>query len=260
MDIAPCLYQAVQPRAAKVTTVDQALHDRAWVKQITGAITVQVLLDFLLIWDKVRRIVLQADIDDTPLWKWTANQQFTTASAYRAFFLGQHEILGARILQKTRAPPKCKFFVWLALHDKCWTAARRRRHNLQNDDACALCGQESETISHILLTCVFSRVIWFNILQSVGLQLLSPTPNQLAEFQEWWSSSRKRIQTADRKSFDTLVVLVAWSLWLERNARTFGRQSRNTAQLIQDINQEGNNWSQAHFMPSLLLGRQLGVM
>ena len=68
---------------------------------------------------------------------------------------------GAKLLRRTRAPAKCKFFIWLVLHDRCWTAARRKRHGLQDDDACALCTQSSETVDHLLLTCPFSREVWF---------------------------------------------------------------------------------------------------
>jgi len=84
-------------------------------------------------------------------------QCFSTASAYRAFFIGQTEIRGARCLKKARAPGKCKFFIWLVLHGRCWTAERRKRHNLQDDDTCILCSQESESITHLLLNCSFAR-------------------------------------------------------------------------------------------------------
>jgi hypothetical protein len=65
------------------------------------------------------------------MWRLKPSLWFTTASAYRAFFIGQHPIPGAKLLRKTRAPGRCKFFVWLVLHDRCWTAARRKRPNLQ---------------------------------------------------------------------------------------------------------------------------------
>jgi hypothetical protein len=32
-----------------------------------------------------------------------------------------------------RASPKVRFFFWLALHGRCWTANRRMRHGLQDD-------------------------------------------------------------------------------------------------------------------------------
>ena len=55
-DLAPCLFQAVGKRIIKCRTVAQGLSNNAWVKDISGALTVQVILDFLLIWDIVRSV------------------------------------------------------------------------------------------------------------------------------------------------------------------------------------------------------------
>lgn len=138
-DLAPCLFDAVGQHARRCRTVAAGCSQRAWVQDITGALTVQVILDYLSVWDLVESTSLQPNTPDRFLWKWTADHVFTTASAYRAFFVGQYSIAGAKTLCKTRAPGKCKFFGWLAIHDRCWTAERRKRHNLQQDDTCVLC-------------------------------------------------------------------------------------------------------------------------
>jgi hypothetical protein len=52
-EIAPNLLKAVQKRTAKRRTVAQALHNRSWVQDIKGVRTVEVFLDYLLIWDLV---------------------------------------------------------------------------------------------------------------------------------------------------------------------------------------------------------------
>jgi len=65
----------------------------------------------------INQVVVE-QAEDRFIWKWTADHCFTTASAYRAFFVGQHPIPGAKMLRKTRAPGRCKFFIWLALHDR----------------------------------------------------------------------------------------------------------------------------------------------
>ena len=62
--------------------------------------------------------------------------------------------MGAKELWKTKAPARVKFFFWLALHQRLWTADRRKRHGLQDDDTCILCGQETETCDHLLAGCV----------------------------------------------------------------------------------------------------------
>lgn len=249
-ELAPCLLQAVGPQIRKSRTVHDALQDQGkkWVRDITGALTVQVILDYLYVWDQVRPRTLNLEVADKPWWRWTTNGQFSSASAYRAYFVGQQATPGAKILTKTRAPAKCKFFVWLALHDRCWTAARRKRHNLQDDDSCILCGQEPETIYHLLIGCSFSREVWFSILQLFGAGSMLPMAHSLAD---WWAYARKRIQKDDRKAFDTTVILVVWCLWLERNARTFNRSSRTAAQLESWIREEANVWAQARYKSML---------
>ena len=151
------------PRIQKARTVADGLQNDRWIRDISGALTVQVLLDYLLIWDLTRDVTLRPGVTDRLLWKWTSDQTFSTALAYRSFFIGQYSIPGAKILAKTRAPGKCKFFGWLAIHDRCWTAARRKRHGLQNDDNCALCCQNSETVTHlgVCLGPVWLRVVKF---------------------------------------------------------------------------------------------------
>lgn len=88
-EIAPCLNQAV---GRKRRTVYEDLQDRRWVKYITGALTVQVLLDYLNIWERMRSITLDDSVQDKVLWKWTGDHCFSTASAYRAFFIWQYAI------------------------------------------------------------------------------------------------------------------------------------------------------------------------
>jgi hypothetical protein len=44
--------------------------------------------------------------------------------------------------------------------------------------------------------------------------------------ERWWTEARKRLRREDRRNFDTLVLLVAWTLWKQRNARVFGNIER----------------------------------
>ena len=159
IDLAPCLVDVVCGRIKKKRTVAQALQNKQWISDITGALTVQVLLEYLQVWDRLQGVRLQENQPDKICWKWTSDKMFSTSSAYLAFFIGQHPIEGARILRKTRAPVKCKFFIWLVLHERCWTAARRKKHGLQDDDTCVLCDQPPETIDHLLISCPFSREV-----------------------------------------------------------------------------------------------------
>jgi hypothetical protein len=134
-------------------------------------------------------VQLVATVEDRFIWKWTASQQYSAASAYRAFFHGQCGLPGARTLAKTRAPACCKFFIWLSLLDRCWTSARLQCHNLQNSGPRILCCQADELMSHLLLQCAFSREVWFRILRVGGFQYLAPMPDE--QWPDWWLRRRK---------------------------------------------------------------------
>ena len=246
-ELAPALLAAVRPRVQQHRTVAQGLLNRAWVRDITGALTVQVIVEYLQIWNLVENQVVVEQAEDRFIWKWTADHCFTTASAYRAFFVGQHPIPGAKMLRKTRAPGRCKFFVWLALHDRCWTAARRKRHNLQDNDTCGACLQLPETISHILIGCIYAREVWSTLFRRWHWLGLSAGLSDDREFYDWWNWSRKQVPGLNRKAFDTLVVLTFWMLWKERNNRIFQNSNLQASDLVLRIFDEAKSWAYAGF-------------
>jgi len=244
--IALCLSKAVGSRAKKEHSVAEALTNNRWTMDISGALTMQVILEYLLIWDSLRDEHLNDSLEDRVCWVWTPDKTFSTSSAYRAFYVGQYQVNGAKVLHKTRAPGKCKFLVWLALHDRCWTAERRKCHGLQDDDACILCNQEPESIDHLLLLCPFSREIWFRVLSWFSWGEVAPD-SQAFNLAVWWAAARKRIPRDTRKGFDSIVVLVSWLLWKERNNRTFDRRARTTQEMQVAVIDEAVMWIQAGF-------------
>jgi hypothetical protein len=246
-ELALALLAAVRPRAQQQRTVAKGLSNRAWVRDTTRALTVQVIVEYMQIWNLVENQVTDDLAEDRFIWKRTTDHCFTTASAYRAFFIGQHPIPGAKLLRKTRAPGRCKFFVWLVLHDRRWTAARRKRHNLQDDDSCGACLQLPETISHILVGCVFAREVWSNLLRRWNWLRLAASLSPFLEFTDWWMWSRKQVHGDDRKAFDTLVVLVVWLLWKERNNRIFQNTNLLASDLVLRVLEEGKAWAYAGF-------------
>lgn len=132
---------------------------------------------------------------------------------------------------------------WLLIYGRCWTSDRLQRQNLQNQGPCSLCSQSSETIEHLFFDCVYSKEVWFRILRRSGLQQLAPTGS--VRLPEWWLPNRKLIQRDTRKGFDSLVILVLWSIWKERNNRVFNRASLLPATLAQLIIDEGRMWCMA---------------
>jgi hypothetical protein len=94
---------------------------------------------------------------------------------------------------------------------------------------CPLCDQEEETIDHLLLSCVFSRQIWFYVLEKFGLQAR-------------WDQVSRRILVQVSKGLNSIVILVAWSLWNHRNLCVFDGVQPNISKLLSNIKDEQHVW------------------
>jgi hypothetical protein len=82
-DIAPSLLDFVNRRSIESTTVAAGLQGRAWVRQITGGITMPVTREYLKLWDQVMQVQL-SNGEDRLIWRWTADRKYSSKSAYRA--------------------------------------------------------------------------------------------------------------------------------------------------------------------------------
>jgi hypothetical protein len=75
----------------------------------------------------------------------------------------------------------------------------------------------------------------------------NPTTQRDDAFQSWWLRARALIHKTDRRQFDTLVLLTAWSLWKQRNARVFVNLGAycSPVQLADRIKEEFELWTAA---------------
>jgi hypothetical protein len=138
-DLVPRLFQLVPKRVANKRTVVDALTDSKWVQDLHGHLTESVLHDFLLLSELVANVSTQSGHLDKHFWRLSASGQYSTKSAYDTSFQGS-AIFGAYdCIWKTWTPPKCAFFLWLAIHKCCWTVDRLARRNLPHPSLCLLC-------------------------------------------------------------------------------------------------------------------------
>ena len=135
-------------------------------------------------------------MSDKHIWRLSASGLYTAKSAYDALFVGAISFAPYERIWKSWAPPKCRFFMWLAAHNLCWTA-----------DRCLLCDQE-ENIQHLLIGCVFARKFWFELLQFFVLATLAPQPDE-PSFDAWWDRSASMVSGDMRKGLKSLIILGA---------------------------------------------------
>jgi hypothetical protein len=128
--LAPRLHVGIPKRKAKSRTVQEALNDHAWVSDFAGALSVGVMMEYLQLWDLLQEVVLQPEVEDTHFWRLSPTCQYSAKSAYEALFLRATNFSPWDRIWKTWAPPKCRFFMWLVAHKRCWTADRLARRGL----------------------------------------------------------------------------------------------------------------------------------
>ena len=105
----PALYQVVAARRRGALVCD-ALPGNAWVRHITGAHTVQVINEFMFVWQQVRRFLPLQGTPDVFRWRLTPDGAYSSTSVYGAMFFGASRTLGAREIWKTSAPPRVRAF------------------------------------------------------------------------------------------------------------------------------------------------------
>jgi hypothetical protein len=74
----------------------------------------------------------------------------------------------------------------------------------------------------------------------VRLQHLVPLDDSCLS--ERWQNTRTAILKPFKRSFDSLVLLVSWKVWKERNQRTFDSITRTLAQLFTLILEDADAW------------------
>jgi hypothetical protein len=172
----------------------------------------------------------------------SASGQFSTKLAYRTLLQGVTYFEPAERVWKSWAPSKCKFFMWLVEHNRCWTSDKLAKRGMDHPERCPLCDQHEETINHLLTACVFARQVWTGLLQAVGLQELVPQQNDTV-FEDWWRHSSQQVEGQARKGFNSLVILGAWVIWKHRNQCVFCGTHPSVPTVLQVARDEAMLWT-----------------
>jgi len=111
--------------------------DHRWVQDISGGSGI-ALYDFLDVWDLDTIVQLHPNAEDNHRWRFTESNQYSAKSAYVAFFNGAVNFEPWEFIWKSWVPKKYQFFLWLAAHDRCWTADTLARRGLPHPNQCPL--------------------------------------------------------------------------------------------------------------------------
>ena len=131
-DIAPLCYRLAY---RKNFSVAKAMQQNNWMRGIQRMSSDQELGQFVSLWRRLTSVQLNP-LDDDITWKFSADGNHSAKSAYACQFLGSYPDLRWRQLWKAKTEPKCRFFVWLLLQRKLWTADTIIRRGGKTDLHC----------------------------------------------------------------------------------------------------------------------------
>ena len=177
-ELAPILYKTVPRRTRATRTVSKALADHTWALEIVPDLTATMLRQFLGLWQRVDRFNIPLTENDSFKWAWEKDGKFSARSVYAARFSGLQVAPMADFTWKSRAPLHKCFFTWLAIKNRCWTSDRLARRGLSHQSSCPLCSQHEETMTHIMIGCVFAREVWAKLCLAMGQPDRTPTTKE----------------------------------------------------------------------------------
>jgi hypothetical protein len=244
MDIAPSIFKITK---RKDCTVREAITDNFWISQIkfTEGITPSHIHEFVTLWEKLNGIILDQHTPDRITWKFTNNGSFSTSSAYKMQFEGRTTTPLLKTVWKIWATPKCKFFAWLIIHNRVWTADRLQRRGWPNCGLCPLCNRVQESTAHLFFQCRFSLAVWNSVKAKIGLLDITTTDwVHMVSVKEWWSKLTLA-RSPNRKGLASLLMIVSWELWKERNSRVFRNVSAPSTIVVGKIMDEARMWASA---------------
>lgn len=228
----------------KNRSVKEAMANNRWIADIDHNMTQEIIAEFVALWERLDSIVLSEDQEDRIVWLHTADGQYSAQSAYIMQFEGTTRCPTADLTWKTKAPPKCRFFCWLLLQNRVWTAARLQLREWPNEYFCQLCLRNLETASHLFIECPVARTIWERIALWSHAPCLSPENwTTTTSLRDWFLQLASHALANTAEGVKSMIMLVAWEIWRERNRRIFSNESRTVPRLLQAIWDEAELWA-----------------
>lgn len=165
------------------------------------------LAQYLQVWDMAHDTQLSPTTLDKLQWKLTDDQRFSVRSAYGLFFMANVRFACNKPIWKSKAPSRCKFFMWLVVHQRCLTADNLIRRGWPSNDCCPLCMTEQECCTHLFVHCRYTQHLWRCFKRFTGDNFITPDASH-GSTEDWWLKARSRVPKLVRRNFDTVIILI----------------------------------------------------
>ena len=134
-----------------------------------------------------------------------------------------------------KTPQKIKHFAWKASWDILASKSSLAQRKIISDGTCDLCGQEQETVCHLLWTCDHAKEVWKNSKFALPFEILSHWSflDVVANLQRCGQSRPGQLEQ---------FIMVCWGIWKNRNELRMGGKGkvgrtvvRNAMHLVEEF-------------------------
>ncbi|KAK1691967.1 hypothetical protein QYE76_008664 [Lolium multiflorum] len=209
---------ALQVGDKKKSDSEGGFDNDRWMRGLRRINSEEQMDQFVQLWSHIQSITL-SHVRDKISWNLTADGSYSASSAYAIQFCARVPMPELNKVWSIRVQGKVKFFFWLLLQNRVWTADRLCARGWPHDDNCSLCDQEMESAYHLAFRCPFAREVW--------LQFHGDFPDMVqrafdaTDVCSWWDISRQCGTKDQRMRELPLAIYVIWHIWKERGRRIF---------------------------------------
>jgi hypothetical protein len=105
------LFAVIPPARRKKCTVKEAFTNHDWVADIQGALTLDIITEYIQLWNLVHGFQLQPEVHDSHYWRLSSSGQYSAKSGYESLFMGATLFKPCDRIWKTWTPPKSRIFL-----------------------------------------------------------------------------------------------------------------------------------------------------
>uniref|UniRef100_A0A2N9GZQ1 Reverse transcriptase domain-containing protein n=1 Tax=Fagus sylvatica TaxID=28930 RepID=A0A2N9GZQ1_FAGSY len=179
-------------------------------------------------------------VDDGLWWTLKTTGMFDVRSYYCSLRESPDIAFPWKCIWRTKAPRRACFFVWTAAWNKILTYDNLRKRGYNLPSWCCMCRCNGESVEHLLLHCPAACGLWSWIFQTFGVHWVLPGTVTALLF-SWWNGLGRHSSDI----WNIVPVCLMWTIWKERNHRTFEDVSKLDSQILEGFILTLFDWSRA---------------
>uniref|UniRef100_A0A2N9GXU6 Reverse transcriptase domain-containing protein n=1 Tax=Fagus sylvatica TaxID=28930 RepID=A0A2N9GXU6_FAGSY len=160
-------------------------------------------------------------------WKQCKDGVFTSRSYHYALIDRRGVRFPWKSIWRVKAPPRVAFFVWTATWGRILTCDNLMRRGYTMAGWCCMCCCDGETVDHLLLHCSAVQKLWNYVFLTFRVHWVLPrkVADLLFGWHNWFGKHHSHI-------WNLIPLCLMWTVWRERNLRTFEDLSTSPDQLL----------------------------